>query len=171
MRDPRRGYLIYGSYLLSKSKTRRQVKRRVRRLNRYNRAWGLKVPIRWTHPRGWRATIEAARKMADTYGVAYATAGGARRSYHYDAGAVDFWAVGLPRTLKLKAPDGAKRTFDLSDPGETRDLNLTPALIEWIEAHYGFEKLKTDYPHWNDKRVVERKKRERKRLRRRGGRR
>ena len=32
------------------------------------------------------------------------------------------------------------------------DLSLTPRLVEWIEAHFGFEKLRPDYPHWNDAR-------------------
>ncbi len=159
IRDRRRGFLIYGSYLLGQSKTRKQVRRRIQRLKRYNREWGLKVPIRWMHPRGWRATIEASRKLADTYGVAYATASGAKNSNHYDGAAIDLWAVGLPRRLRLRAPDGAKKTFDLSAPHEPRDLNLTPAVIEWIEEHFDFEKLKSDYPHWNDRRLAEKKRR------------
>ncbi len=145
-----RGYLMYGAHLIRKSKTRRQLRRRVRRIERLNAAWGLDVPIRWRHPEGWRATREAARQMADTYGVDYATEAGAKRSDHYDGGAVDIWAVGLPRTLELVAPDGARARFDLSGADETRDLNLTPALIDWVEEHFRFRKIRTDYPHWGD---------------------
>ena len=59
-------------------------------------------------------------------------------------------AVGLPRVLRLTAPDGATGTFDLSDPEQTRDVSLTVPVIEWIEEHYRFEKLRSDYPHWVD---------------------
>jgi hypothetical protein len=122
----------------------------VKRIEKLNRDWQLDVPITWRHPDGWRATREAARQMADTYGVDYATEKGAKDSDHYDGAAADIWAVGLPRKLTLVAPDGAKETFDLADPEQTRDLNLTPELIEWVEEHFRFEKLRTDYPHWGD---------------------
>lgn len=145
-----RGYLMYGAHLIRKSKTRRDVNRRVRRIEKLNTAWDLDVPIRWRHPDGWLATREAARQMADTYGVDYATEAGAKRSDHYDGGAIDLWAVGLPRTLELVAPDGAKARFDLSAPEETRDLNLSPDLVDWIEEHFRFRKIRTDYPHWGD---------------------
>lgn len=149
VRSRKRGYLIFGSYFLSRAKTKRQLRARVRRLDRYNRAWGLDVPIVWRHPRGFTATVEAARKMADTYGVDYATVGGARKSDHYDGNAVDLVAVDLPRRLELAAPDGARSVFDLSAPEQTRDLSLTPELIDWIEAHFGIAKLRSDYPHWS----------------------
>jgi hypothetical protein len=88
--------------------------------------------------------------MADTYDVVYATEKGARWSHHYSGVAADFVAVGLPRSLRLIAPDGADHTFDLSDPGHTRDLSLSPEVISWIEEHFGMKKLRSDYPHWND---------------------
>jgi hypothetical protein len=150
VRNRRRGYLMYGAYTLSKLQTRPGVRRTVRKLKRMNRAWGLNVQIRWAHPQGWRATIEAARKMADAYPVTYATAYGARKSKHYDSEAVDLGAYGLPRRLTLKAPDGEERVFDLSAPYHNRDINLTPELIKWIEWKFQMEKLKFDYPHWND---------------------
>ncbi len=150
VRNRPRGYLMYGAYLLSKQSTSRRVIKAVRRLDRLNKKWGLGVPIRWMHPDGWKATREAARLMAEAYPVTYATAYGAHKSRHYDGEAVDFSAVGLPRSLKIEAPDGAIRTFDLSAPEQSRDINLTPELISWIERHFKMEKLKFDYPHWND---------------------
>ena len=76
-----------------------------------------------------------------------------RREHGLTAGdRVDVVALGLPRSLSLTAPDGETRSFDLSDPSQPRDLSLTPELIDWIEQHFGFEKLKADYPHWNDAR-------------------
>jgi hypothetical protein len=48
------------------------------------------------------------------------------------------------------APDGAGRSFDLMEANQTRDLSLTPELIEWIEAHFQLSKLRSDYPHWDD---------------------
>lgn len=151
VRHRERGYLMYGSFILSRAGNRRQVRRRVRMLDRLNVAWKLGIPIRWRHPDGWRATIEAARKMRDAYPVVYATRSGAKRSRHYDGEAVDFTAVSLPRRLVLQAPGGARRTFDLSAPSEPRDVNLTPRLIRWIEKHFGLGKLLFDYPHWNDR--------------------
>jgi len=150
VRNRRRGYLMYGSYLLSKQKTSRRVRKTVRRLVHLNKKWKLGVPIRWKHPDGWKATREAARLMAEAYPVTYATAYGAHKSRHYDGEAVDISAVGLPRSLNLEAPDGTCQTFDLSAPNQTRDVNLTPELISWIERHFKMEKLKFDYPHWND---------------------
>lgn len=145
-----RGYLMYGAHLIRKSRSRRQLWRRVKHIERLNTKWDLDVPIKWRHPKGWRATREAARRMAETYGVDYATQAGAERSDHYDGGAVDLWAVGLPRTVELVAPDGARARFDLADPEQTRDLNLTPAMVDWIEEHFRFRKIRTDYPHWGD---------------------
>ena len=151
LRDRRRGYLMYGAYWLSRAQSRRQIAARVRKLDQLNRKWKLGVPIRWRHPRGWRATRLAARRMSDTYGVDYATRRGAEKSDHYDGRAIDLFAVGLPRQLVLTAPDGAILRMDLSDPNESRDLSLTPALIDWIEAHFELEKLRSDYPHWRDR--------------------
>lgn len=150
IRDRRRGYLMWGAYLLSRKHSQAAVQRGVHLLDRVNRDWGLRVPIRWLHPGGWRATVRAARVMADAYDVVYATMDGARSSRHYDAEAVDLTAVDLPRSLTLAAPHGARRTFDLSAPHQPRDLSLSPGLIEWIEVHFRMEKLRDDYPHWND---------------------
>ncbi len=150
VRHRERGYLMWGSYLLSQQKSRSAVRRTVRKLERVNRKWKLLVPIRWRHPDGWRATVEAARQMKDTFGVGYASRRGAMRSRHYDGEAVDLTAMGLPRRLTLKAPDGSEKSFDLSAPSESRDLNLSPHLIRWLERHFQLEKIKSDYPHWND---------------------
>lgn len=152
VRPRERGYLMWGAYWLSGAKSGAQVRARARTLERLNKKWGLDVPIRWQHPRGWRATTTAARQMAEAYNVVYATRAGAQRSNHYDGEAVDCTAVGLPRSLTLRAPDGAERTFDLSDAEQTRDLNLTPELVRWVEEHYGLSKLEADYPHWDDAR-------------------
>lgn len=150
VRDRRRGYLIYGSYLLSRCKTKQDVRRRVRKLERLRLEWEIEIPIRWAHPKGWRATIHEARQMADTYDVVYATERGARDSDHYDGLAADFSAWALPRKLTLQAPSGASRSFDLSAPYHSRDLALTPELVKWIEQHFQMEKLLMDYPHWTD---------------------
>jgi len=150
VRDRRRGYLMWGAWLLSRKRSQAAVVRGVRLLDRVNREWGLRVPIRWLHPGGWRATVRAARVMADAYDVVYATMDGARSSRHYDAEAVDLTAVDLPRSLTLQAPHGARWTFDLSGPHHSRDLSLSPGLIEWIEVHFRMEKLRDDHPHWND---------------------
>ncbi len=150
LRDRRRGYLMWGAYTLSRQVDEAGLLARIEHLEQCRRDWGLEVPIRWRHPDGWQATREAARRMADAYMVAYATEQGARSSNHYDAIAVDLNVFGLPRTLRLKAPDGAERDFDLSAAEETRDLSLTPMLIDWIEQHFELAKLERDYPHWND---------------------
>ena len=150
VRSRERGYLMWGAFMLSRTSSAAEVRRATALLVKLNREWGLDIPIRWRHPRGWRATIEAARQMADTYNVVYATRTGARQSFHYDGLAFDMVAYNLPRKLTLEAPDGTKRSFDLSDPEESRDLSLTPQLIDWIEEHFELEKLRSDYPHWND---------------------
>ena len=150
VRRRERGYLMYGAFTLSRASNQAQVAQRVDELNRLNREWNLDIPIEWQHPDGWQATIEAATQMAETYNVVYATRHGARHSNHYGAGAIDLSVTHLPRHLRLQAPDGAERTFDLSGADEPRDLNLTPRLIEWIEAHYDVRKLRSDYPHWGD---------------------
>lgn len=150
VRSRHRGYLLYGSYWLGAARSEAQARARTSKLQAYNREWKLDVPINWEHPEGWRKAVEQAGLLADTYGVDYATVRGARRSRHYDGNAIDFVAVDLPRTLTLTAPDGKKRTFDLSAPEQTRDLSLTPELVDWVEAHFGIRKLRKDYPHWSD---------------------
>lgn len=150
LRYRERGYLMWGAFLLRGCKDAACVSATVTRLEAANRDWAGGVPIRWSHPDGWEATREAARQMADAYDVVYATEKGARYSNHYDGTAADLVATGLPRSLTLLAPDGAQRTFDLSDPAQTRDLSLTPDLIAWVEAHWDIKKLKSDYPHWDD---------------------
>jgi hypothetical protein len=150
VRNRVRGYLMWGAYLLSKQKSRNTLRAKLRKLNRHNRRWGLNVPIRWKHPKGWNATISAATEMAETYDVVYATQNGAESSNHYSGQAADFSAFALPRSLSLEAPNGVRRVFDLSNPQETRDLSLSPDLIAWVEKNYGLKKLKEDYPHWDD---------------------
>ncbi len=151
VRSRERGYLIYGAFILSRAEREETVRQRIEILDRLNREWDLDIPIRWRHPDGWRATVDAAEAMANTYNVVYATRGGARHSSHYGAGAADFAAMDLPREVTLTAPDGeTSRTFDLSDPDHPRDLNLAPAMIEWVEEHFGMKKLRSDYPHWTD---------------------
>jgi hypothetical protein len=150
VRPRERGYLMWGAFHLSKAKNKRQVRQRLRELEKVNKAWGLNVQILWSHPDGWEATREAARLMADAYDVVYATKGGAKKSKHYGGVAVDVVAYGMPRQVKLDAPDGTSRIFDLSNPSQPRDLSLTPEMIGWIETHFGFKKLKRDHPHWDD---------------------
>lgn len=150
VRPRERGYLMWGSFVLSRATSERDVQAVVGKLHHANRMWGLDIPITWSHPDGWTATIQAARQMADAYDVVYATESGARNSNHYGAAAADFVAIGLPRELTLRAPDGAVATFDLSDPVNPRDLSLTPPLIDWIEEHFQMRKLDSDYPHWSD---------------------
>ena len=150
VRRRERGYLMYGAFILSRAETESQVEQRVEELEQLNKEWDLDIPIQWAHPDGWRATIEAAREMADAYNVVFATRHGARHSSHYGARAIDVSVTRLPRSLHLVAPDGTQRTFDLSGADEPRDLNLTPRLIDWIEEHFAFYKLRRDYPHWED---------------------
>ncbi len=150
VRNRTRGYLMWGAFMLSRMKTEGGVRAGVDKLNRLNREWGLNVPIKWEVPKDWRATREAAREMSDAYDVVYATERGAKNSNHYGGKAVDIGVFGLPRSLTLTAPDGATKSWDLSAPEQTRDLNLTPELIDWVEKHFRMSKLVMDYPHWND---------------------
>lgn len=152
VRPRERGFLIYGSWYVSRSPSPKALAARITTLDGYEKAWGLDIPITWRHPDGFKATVEAARAMADTYGVDYATPRGAQRSSHYGGKAVDIVAVDLPRTLHLRAPDGAARTFDLSAPDSARDVSLIPEVVDWVEAHFGMRKLRRDYPHWSDRR-------------------
>lgn len=154
VRHRERGYLMWGAFVLSQADRDDEVAALCDRLDARNRAWGLDVPIRWRHPLGAEATRAAAREMSATYDVVYATEAGARESKHYGGRAADLTAVGLPRRLTLESPRGARRSFDLSDPDQTRDLSLTPELIDWIEVEWGLEKLRADYPHWNDARAA-----------------
>lgn len=150
-RNRARGYLMWGAFHLSRRTTEGQVRQALQLLEARNGEWGLNIPILWSHPDGWQATVSAAREMADAYDVVYATENGAKNSNHYGGRAVDFVAFGLPRKLTLVAPSGDKETFDLSDPEETRDINLTPRIISWIEKHFQVRKLRGDYPHWDDR--------------------
>lgn len=152
VRRRERGLLLYASFAMSRAHDEADLARRVARIEKLDAAWGLHVPIGWRRPGPWTETVEAARQLADTYGVVYATVRGARRSRHYGGRAVDLVAVALPRRLVLTAPDGTEGSFDLSDPEHTRDLSLAPELIAWVERHYDVRKLKRDYPHWDDAR-------------------
>lgn len=156
VRRRERGYLMWGAFELGRQPDQPALLAMVEHLRRANRDWGLSVPIEWMHPGGWAATREAGREMADTYEVVYATEAGARSSNHYDGLAVDLVAVGLPRSLALQAPNGERRSFDLSDPEEARDLSLTPELIRWVESSFELQKLESDYPHWDDARAGDR---------------
>jgi hypothetical protein len=150
VRKRERGYLMWGAFVLSRAKDEAAVTGLLAKLAKTNADWKLNVDIVWEHPDGWEATQQAARAMADSYDVVYATENGARWSKHYSGVAADFVAIALPRELTLEAPDGVTRTFDLSDPDQTRDLSLSPEIITWTEAHFGMGKLRSDYPHWND---------------------
>ena len=151
LRRRERGYLMWGAFILSRADSEEKVEKLLRKLWSRKKRWGLRIPIRWRHPDGWEANIEAARQMAEAYAVVYATEGGARASNHYDGVAIDISAVGLPRKLRLKSPSGEVRIFNLSNKNQTRDLNLTPKLIDWINEYFEVEKLEMDYPHWDDK--------------------
>jgi hypothetical protein len=153
VRSPHRGYLMWGAFVLANQQSRRGVAATVDKLQQRNAAWGLDTPITWNHPDGWEATVAAARAMKGAYDVVYATETGARSSNHYGGVAVDLVGVGLPRTLVLKAPDGAEATFVMAADDATLDLSLSPELVRWIERHYGFRKLTSDYPHWSDARA------------------
>ena len=150
VRKQERGYLMWGAFYLSRSEDDTELDERLDELEELNIAWNLNVPIQWRHPKGLSATREAARTMSDAYDVVYATRRGAEKSDHYDGSAVDFVAFGLPRQLTVRAPDGGTKTFNLSHSSQSRDISLTPRLVKWIEEHFVFRKLKSDYPHWDD---------------------
>lgn len=150
VRSPERGYLMWGAFELGRAADEREFTQRLARLEARNREWKLDVPIRWRGDGDWQSARESAREMADTYEVVFATEGGARSSSHYGGRAVDVTALALPRRLTLTDPRGTTQVFDLSGVDEPLDLSLTPALIEWIEAHFGLRKLRSDYPHWDD---------------------
>ena len=150
VRSRERGYLMWGAFVLSRASDEDEVRARVKDLHRAREEWRLSVSIEWLHPEGWQATREAARAMAETYEVVYATEAGARASDHYTGRAVDLVALALPRRLELRAPNGKTRRFDLFHPQAARDLSLSPEIIEWIEANFSLKKLRSDYPHWSD---------------------
>jgi hypothetical protein len=150
LRHRERGYLMWGAFWLSRADDQAQLDERRATLDQLNGKWGLNVPIAWQHQAGWETTKDQARQMAEAYDVVFATRHGAQKSNHYEGRAIDLVALGLPRKLTLNAPNGRKRTFDLSRPNEARDLSLSPALVSWIEKNFGFKKLKGDYPHWDD---------------------
>ena len=150
VRSPKRGYLMWGAFVLSQADSEESLLKTIAKLERANSEWTLFVPIHWRHPEGAGMTREAARAMADTYQVVFATESGARFSDHYTGRAVDLVGVALPRHFELLAPDGERGLFDLSGPEQPRDLSLSPILIEWVEEHFGIKKLHGDYPHWVD---------------------
>jgi hypothetical protein len=161
LRKRERGYLMYGAYVLSQATTEQEVVAYTRALVNMRRRYKLKVPIVWQHPDGWAQTVVEATALKDAYTVVYASRQGAIRSYHYDGAAIDVVVTNLPRRLTLTAPDGVTRSFDLSAPSEARDLNLTPRVVRFIEAHFRLEKVDADYPHWNDADHEQRKVRRR----------
>ena len=150
VRSQERGYLIWGSYLLSTAQSRIEYRKAVRKLTRYKKRWKLKIPIRWYHPRGWETSRDLALEMVETYQTAFATRAAAEKSKHYEGRAIDMTTFHLPRKLLLESPCGVLGHFDLSASHQTRDLNLTPEVIDWIEKHFGMKKLRSDYPHWED---------------------
>ena len=150
VRRPERGYLMWGAYLLTKTDGQPAFEQALDRLRQANQDWNLNVDIDWDAAADWSETQAQARAMAETYAVVFATEQGARTSSHYGGGAVDLVAVNLPRRLELVAPDGARRTFDLTASDQSRDLSLTPSVVDWVEFHFGLSKLRFDYPHWND---------------------
>ena len=150
VRSRERGYLMWGAFLLSRASSEADLEARVERLRAARSEWALSVPIRWLHPGGWEATRDAARAMADTYEVVFATEEGARASDHYTGKAVDLVALALPERLELRSPRGDSYSFDLSSLTASRDLSLSPDLIEWLELNWGLNKLRSDYPHWSD---------------------
>jgi hypothetical protein len=141
---------MWGAFELANTTSEEGVESAAAMLDSRNREWNLEVDIRWRHPNGWRATVAAAKEMAERYDVVFATEQGAKNSNHYGARAADLTILNLPRELTLRAPDGAVETFDLSAPDNPRDMNLDPDLIEWIEKHFQMKKLLDDYPHWDD---------------------
>ena len=150
VRSRERGYLMWGAFILSQATDEEDLRAGIGVLERARGEWELVVPIQWEHPGGWQATREAARAMAETYEVVYATEAGARASDHYTGRAVDLVVLALPRQLALVAPNGEIGRFDLSPPSAARDLSLSPEVIEWLEENFALRKLRSDYPHWSD---------------------
>ncbi|HRX17195.1 MAG TPA: hypothetical protein P5123_12835 [Spirochaetota bacterium] len=153
-RKRERGYLMWGAFLLSRSKSKKETERIISELEKVNLNNKLNVRIVWMDPKGWQQTVKRAKEMADAYDVVYATKHGALKSDHYDSKAVDITATGLPARLKLVSPSGVKKIFDLSGENQSRDLNLTPEIIDWVEKNFYFKKLRSDYPHWSDEKKI-----------------
>ncbi len=95
---------MWGAFTLSRATTEAELKRRLALVNQRNKDWKLNIPIQWSHPNGWKATVEATRQMADTYDVVYATERGARSSNHYGGDAADLIAIALPRLCGRTGP-------------------------------------------------------------------
>lgn len=152
VRSRKRGYLMWGSFALGRCTRKPEADRLVKRLQKLNTKRNLNIPIQWEHPDGWRATVAAARDMAESYDVVYATERGAFYSNHYDGTAVDMVIRALPRVVRLESPSGTIRIFHLDDPSQPRDVSLTPEIVDWIEKHYKLDKLRSDYPHWDNRR-------------------
>ncbi|MCS5637114.1 MAG: hypothetical protein NZ990_11395 [Myxococcota bacterium] len=152
VRSRERGYLMWGAFLLGHASGEADLQAGLRQLEEARSEWGLSVPIDWHAWDDWERTRDAAREMAETYEVVFATREGARASDHYAGRAVDLVALALPRRLVLRAPGGGLGRFDLSGSDESRDLSLSPELIDWVEANFGLRKLRADYPHWSNTR-------------------
>jgi hypothetical protein len=152
VRSRERGYLMWGAFLLGRASGEADLRAGVRQLEEARAEWGLLVPIRWLVGDDWERTRDGARAMAETYEVVFATREGARASDHYTGRAVDLVALRLPRRLVLRAPGGEVGRFDLSGSDESRDLSLSPKIIDWVETNFGLRKLRADYPHWSDTR-------------------
>ncbi|MEE2903921.1 MAG: hypothetical protein VYC39_16460 [Myxococcota bacterium] len=150
VRDRRRGFLLYASFVLSRVNSEKKLQETIQRLNELRELWGLNVDVKFMHQAHWRESVRAAKELAHHFGVTYATVGGAKNSSHYDGKAVDIYAIALPRVVTLVAPNGKKRRFDLYADHHSRDLNLSPKMIDWIEENFEFRKLRKDYPHWSD---------------------
>jgi len=57
----------------------------------------------------------------------------------------------LNTPIRWHHPDGEiLRAFELSNPDHPRELDPAPARIEWVEEHFGMEKLRSDYPHCSE---------------------
>ena len=80
---------MWGAFILSQTDSEESLLKTIAKLERANSEWTLFVPIHWRHPEGAGMTREAARAMADTYQVVFATESGARFSDHYTGRAVD----------------------------------------------------------------------------------
>ena len=150
VRDRRRGFLLYASFVLSRVNSEKELQATTQHLNELRELWGLNVAVKFMHQTHWRESVRAAKELANHFGVTYATVGGAKNSSHYDGRAVDIYAIALPRVVTLVAPNGKKRRFDLYADHHNRDLNLSPKMIDWIEENFEFRKLRKDYPHWSD---------------------
>ena len=124
------------------------LRERLQTLDDYERDWGLDIPITWRHPQGFTATVEAARAMADAYGVDYATPRGPAVEPLRGARCRSGGGRSSPASSP-SAPDGARREFDLSAPEASETCPSAPSSFRWIETHFEVRKLRRDYPHWS----------------------